>query len=492
MTGCLSAKVRAVQALLAKQQQPPPLSLLISLDDVRSAQFHLTTAFPIHWYHAFAIKCNPSSAFLQAFLAGGGQFSVEAASEGEVEAALTALLDKDMCAKLPTGLHPLSTDPAFSSLVSDPSLRSITAQGRRLVFDAPLKRRRELRRVVAVGGSVNVDNFQELAVLESVMDELPAETPCLSHTHGVRINPQVGAGSMVGYSTGTATAKFGVGIVDAGSMDSLVGAYGRNPWLSSIMCHVGSQGVPIDLAVAGIRKTVDAALTINKRLGRRAVRSIDIGGGLPVNFASDEVTPTFDEYAAALRATVPELFDSSTFETVTTEFGRALVAKAGFFLSRIEYTKETGGRPILIQNVGADIAIRTVYLPKQWPLRVTLLRADGTAAYGGDGVADVDGEVVPTDVAGPCCIQADIIAHERPLPKAEPNDWVLVHDVGGYYHASHSRFNLRQMPDVWGYAAAKDGSGVRLAQIQRGETIEDTLRVFAAVPGEDVTSLVTG
>jgi diaminopimelate decarboxylase len=65
------------------------------------------------------------------------------------------------------------------------------------------------------------------------------------------------------------------------------------------------------------------------------------GGGLSVNFASDEAIPSFEDYAAALRTAVPELFDASQFASVVTEFGRALVAKAGFFASRVEYVKVT-------------------------------------------------------------------------------------------------------------------------------------------------------
>lgn len=63
------------------------------------------------------------------------------------------------------------------------------------------------------------------------------------------------------------------------------------------------------------------------------------GGGLSVNFASDAIAPSFEQYAAALRAAVPELFEPSQFSTVVTEFGRALIAKAGFFASRVEYVK---------------------------------------------------------------------------------------------------------------------------------------------------------
>ena len=40
--------------------------------------------------------------------------------------------------------------------------------------------------------------------------------------------------------------------------------------------------------------------------------TVDIGGGLPVNFESDEISPTFAEYAAILRETVPALFSAAS------------------------------------------------------------------------------------------------------------------------------------------------------------------------------------
>lgn len=80
------------------------------------------------------------------------------------------------------------------------------------------------------------------------------------------------------------------------------------------------------------------------------------GVSLPVNFSSEEVTPTFDTYAELLRAACPRLFSggvlrvhhlhlyaqtsSTTAEFhALTEFGRAMVAKAGVIASRVEYTK---------------------------------------------------------------------------------------------------------------------------------------------------------
>jgi diaminopimelate decarboxylase len=235
------------------------------------------------------------------------------------------------------------------------------------------------------------------------------------------------------------------------------------------MCHVGSQGVPFDLAIAGIRAIVDFALHINQHLNRKQVQSIDIGGGMSVNFSSESVLPTFGEYAAALQATVPELFDEEVFPNVVTEFGRALVAKTGFFASRVEYVKETGGRRIAIQYAGVDVCARTVYQPTQWPLRVTVLDGD-FVERGAENLGE-------TDIAGPCCIQADIIAHKRMLPPMLPGDTVLLHDVGGYYHSAHNTYNLRQSPAVWAFEDAADRP-LKWLLVQEAEPIDRMLDAF--------------
>jgi len=41
-----------------------------------------------------------------------------------------------------------------------------------------------------------------------------------------------------------------------------------------------------------------------------------------------------------------------------TEFGRAVVAKCGVIVTRVEYTKISGGRQIALAQAGADLFVR--------------------------------------------------------------------------------------------------------------------------------------
>jgi diaminopimelate decarboxylase len=117
---------------------------------------------------------------------------------------------------------------------------------------------------------------------------------------------------------------------------------------------------------------------------------------------------------------------------VITEFGRSLIAKAGFMLARVEYTKSMGARRIAITHAGAQVAARTVYQPEVWPLRISALDRKGRPKHT---------QPVVQDIAGPCCFAGDILAHERELPLLEPDDHVLVHDTGGYYFSSPYIYN---------------------------------------------------
>ena len=197
--------------------------------------------------------------------------------------------------------------------------------------------------------------------------------------------------------------------------------------------------------VQGIRKVVDLMLEINDRVGRQQTATLDIGGGLPVNFASDEVSPTFGEYAAALRAEVPELIRGDF--AAKTELGRSIFAKNGFTAARVEYTKISGDRRFAITHAGAQTATRTTFMPDLWAIRISVFDADGRLKEGNECVQDV---------AGPCCFAGDLVARERMLPLIEPGDHVLLHDTGANYFSNPFTYN--NLPPIAVYGANRNGS----------------------------------
>ncbi|WP_344335207.1 diaminopimelate decarboxylase [Kitasatospora putterlickiae] len=329
----------------------------------------------------------------------------------------------------------------------------------RIVFDSPAKTRRELVRALELGAAVNIDNWQEL----DRVDELLRAGASASRI-GVRVNPQVGAGVIGAMSTATATSKFGITLADPGNAERLVEAFRARPWLTWIHVHVGSQGCPLDLMAEGVARAVSFAERVDAELGRRQVMGVDLGGGLPVNFADDTTTPTFADYVERLRAHAPGLFDGRY--RLATEFGRSLLAKNGFTAAYVEYTKDSGGRRIAVTHAGAQVATRTVFMPDAWPLRITAHHPSGEAK---------DGAPLPQDVAGPCCFAGDLLARARPLPPLEPGDLVALLDTGAYYATTHFQYNSLPEPAVHGFTVDA-GGGVRFVPLRRAQRVEELLR----------------
>jgi diaminopimelate decarboxylase len=221
--------------------------------------------------------------------------------------------------------------------------------------------------------------------------------------------------------------------------------------------------VPLELMTAGVRAAYELAERINAAAGRPQITALDIGGGLPVNFGSDDTTPSFAAYADLLRAEIPGLFDGRY--GLVTEFGRALLAKNGTVLARVEYAKSAGGRPIAVTHAGAQVATRTVFVPDAWPIRVLALDGKGH---------EKDGDPVVQDVAGPCCFAGDLVAEARALPLLEAGDHVALLDTGAYYFSNHFAYNSLPRPAIWGYRVQPDGS-VAFAPVRTAQTQDELL-----------------
>ncbi|MEU3979742.1 diaminopimelate decarboxylase [Streptomyces sp. NPDC026672] len=350
--------------------------------------------------------------------------------------------------------------------------RAAGLPGERIVLDAPAKTPAELREALALGATVHVDNPQELDRLDALHRAADHRSPL-----GIRVNPQVGAGSIEALSTATATSKFGVALGDEGAREWVVRAYLDRPWLTRLHVHAGSQGVPLCVIARGVEETYRLAEEINRRAGRRQVDTLDIGGGLPVNFGSDATTPTYAQYARLLSEAVPGLFDGRY--GLVTEFGRSLLAKHGTVVARVEYTKRSGGRAVAVTHAGVQVATRTVYAPGTWPLRIAAYDTKGRPKPGPD---------VVQDVAGPACFAGDLLAEGRRLPLLEQGDHAAALDTGAYFFAHHYAYNSLPRPGVHGFAP--DGSGgVSFATVRTPQTPEEIVAESGGAHTDALTAL---
>jgi len=397
---------------------------VMDLDALKKTVDDVYQAFPANFFHTFAVKANALVKVLASLREYG--MGAEVASPGELLIARAAGYNTED-----------------------------------IIFDSPAKTLQDLRTCIENGISINIDNLQELARVDRLIRDFPNTKSVI----GFRVNPQIGAGKIGSTSTATATSKFGYALVDGDNRQRLIEIYRSRPWLKSIHTHTGSQGCELTLMANGVKVITELAEEINEFIGSQQVTRLDIGGGLPVNFSSDEIKPSFQDYAEVLKAEVPLLFTNKY--QVKTEFGRAIVAKNGVIITRVEYTKNSGGRHIATTHAGAQILTRTAFLPKSWPIRVTGYTARGEER------TEKNSALLATDVAGPCCFAGDLICVNQLLPKLDVNDYVMVHDTGGYYFTNH--FDYNSLPRVAIYTISGADNDLTIECIRAAESLEDVL-----------------
>lgn len=381
----------------------------------------LMHAFPGNALHAVAIKANPLVQILKHLQSRN--LGVEAASIGEVMLALHAGFSPD-----------------------------------RIVFDSPVKTMEEIEQALSLGIHINADNFDELARIDARYTELKSTSSV-----GLRINPQVGVGTIATSSVAGIYSKFGVPITT--NQSEILSTFQNYPWLTGLHLHVGSQGCGLELLVNGVEKI--AQLLAHILAHGKKITHFDIGGGLPVSYSLDIPPFTVETYASEMYKVISRYWNTNDPEAprIITEFGRWVHVNAGWSACRIEYCKHDQAGNTALIHAGADLFLRECLLPTDWSHRYLLVNprgeSKGYSPYNQPNTPERvdhhlrqqhgDTGLYPYNLAGPLCFSGDILAKNVLLPKIEAGDYILVKDSGGYTLSMWSRYNSRLMPRVLGY-----------------------------------------
>jgi diaminopimelate decarboxylase len=150
------------------------------------------------------------------------------------------------------------------------------------------------------------------------------------------------------------------------------------------------------------------------------------------------------------------------------EPGRFIVGNAGVLVSRVLYTKESGGKHFVIQDAAMNDLIRpTLYdsFHRIWPAEPPA----GVPAPPEDYEADI-ANTVKQDVVGPVCESGDFLARERRLPLLRRGDLLVTFSAGAYGMSMSSNYNSR----LRAAEVLVDGASHRM--VRRRETYEDLVR----------------
>jgi diaminopimelate decarboxylase len=248
----------------------------------------------------------------------------------------------------------------------------------------------------------------------------------------IRVNPGVGAGHHEKVVTG-GHPKFGVPYgeaarlaVDAADDFDLVG----------IHAHAGS-GISGD-DLEDHRELVARMGALARDVSDRGIdlEYVDVGGGFGVPYHEDEPPLDLDSVADATREALGEVDARLAIEP-----GRYLVADAGVLLTRVNTVKETAAGVVAGVDAGMTTLLRPAMYDAYHAVRNLDAESEGAASASGDGR-----ETVGVTVAGPVCETADLLWENRPLPRPERGDLLVVGNAGAYGYEMSSTYNSRPRP----------------------------------------------
>lgn len=294
-----------------------------------------------------------------------------------------------------------------------------------------------LSQLVNAGMNLSIDNFVEL----SRVDELIEDPNELTAEFGLRVTAQAPVDD-----EDPAISYRGIGLRD--HRKEIIQAYVDRPWLNHVQLHFDPAPATLQQAAEHVSKIFRLSEDIDHAADVQRIYGIHISGGLPVNYDTDDVTPTMETQRFVLQAMTPELFDGKY--TVTTNFAPALTAKAGIILARVEYIKDLGGRMIAITHAEAPFGC-TQHIE---PVRVEAYDADGDY---NDGI-----ELFYYDIAGP----DGILCHRAELPQLEEGDILALLDVGA------TAFSARATLTAPVYGIRADGLLTETSILHRGQSVE--------------------
>src|SRR5262245_56306514 len=332
--------------------------------------------------------------------------------------------------------------------------------GDNIVFAGVGKTDAELRYGLDTGVILfNVESEGELFALSDIAKSMGKVARV-----ALRVNPDLPPKTHIKTDTSVKGVKFGLDIETVLEFAQRVVDF-PHVKVVGLHMHLGSPILKTDPYKQGIEKGL---LLVEKlRQQGHTIEYWNMGGGFGIHYRKQEALPA-DAFAEVI---VPGIKAAKC--KLILEPGRFIVGNAGILVSRVIYTKDSGGKHFIIQDAAMNDLIRpTLYdsFHRIWPVSPR----EGYPTPPEDYEADIPG-TRRGDVVGPVCESGDFLAKDRRLPPVKRGDLLATFSAGAYGMAMSSNYNSRPRAAE----VLVDGKTHRL--IRRRENYDDLIRLTREV-----------
>lgn len=301
----------------------------------------------------------------------------------------------------------------------------------------------EYAKASELGSFINLDDISHIAYLE--------ESVGLPEVISFRYNPGPlrEGNAIIGNPV---EAKYGF------TRDQLFEGYEllRNKGLKRFGLHtmVASNELNADFFIETARMLFELACELAERLDVR-LEFVNLGGGIGIPYRPEQESVNLDYVGEGIRNAYDALIRPAGLHplTIYMENGRVITGPSGFLVTTAIHEKH-----IYKNYVGLDACMANLMRPGMYGAyhHITVL-----------GKEHAPHDIV-VDVVGSLCENNDKFAVDRPLPKIQRGDLLVIHDAGAHGHSMGFQYNgkLRSAELL----LREDGS-VKL--IRRAETMAD-------------------
>ena len=262
---------------------------------------------------------------------------------------------------------------------------------------------------------------------EAELDVIAERCAALNKTAHIalRVNPDVDAHTHKNITTGKAENKFGIEIP---MLMPIIRKAQQNPRFvfEGLHFHIGSQILDMD----PFRQLCTKVNDLQDMLEKEGVKlnSINVGGGLGVDYVNPEQNPVpdfkgfFDTFRGGLKL--------RPGQQLHFELGRAVVAQCGRLITKVLYVKQGTIKKFAIVDAGFTELIR----PALYGAHHKIVNLTS------------NGPLKKYDVVGPICESSDIFGKDEMLPEVHRGDLIALMSAGAYGEAMSSQYNCRPLP----------------------------------------------
>lgn len=316
-----------------------------------------------------------------------------------------------------------------------------------IVYTADIFDRQSLDLVIEHGLHVNCGSPDMIA-------QLGAVAPGREIT--LRLNPGFGHGHSQKTNTGGEQSKHGIWHTQLD--ECLRAAEGHGLAVSGLHVHIGS-GTDLE-HLAGVCGALEkSALEVG-----RTLKSISVGGGLPIPYQQDDRyvdLPAYFELCDAARQRLAAEFGHAV--RLEIEPGRYLAAESGFLVTQIRAIKRMGANLFYLVDAGFNDLARPILYGAYHPMSIVPCGAGGPTR-----------QLHEVIVGGPLCESGDIFTQEeggfvrsRMLPVAEVGEFLVIECAGAYGAVMGSNYNSKPLAAE---VLIEDG---RAQLVRRRQTFDD-------------------